>query len=131
NSTRTFYHDYPNNPYINAQYIAGNKLFQSRYKIIELGYYPQNVKYTQKGKNIQYQIPNEYIIKTEVANQTKINRVNSRLLGVHVFGFDIEILHQIRNEKSNKLLLSRTMNNIINKRKKLLNEIQSSSQQKK
>ncbi|CAG8487685.1 1096_t:CDS:2, partial [Dentiscutata heterogama] len=70
NSARTFYHDYPNNPYINAQYIARNKLFQSRYKIIELGYYPQNVKYTQKGKNIQYQIPNKYIIKTEVANQT-------------------------------------------------------------
>ncbi|PKK61451.1 hypothetical protein RhiirC2_718407 [Rhizophagus irregularis] len=66
---RIFYHDYPNNPYIDAQYTAGNKVFRSRYKIIELGFYLQNVKYTQKRNNIQYQIPDGYIVKTEVANQ--------------------------------------------------------------
>ncbi|CAG8856796.1 43151_t:CDS:1, partial [Gigaspora margarita] len=50
NSARTFYYDYSNNSYIVAQYAAGNKIFQSRYKIIELGHYLQNVKYTQKRK---------------------------------------------------------------------------------
>ncbi|CAG8749115.1 10437_t:CDS:2, partial [Gigaspora margarita] len=68
-SARTFYHDYPNNPCIVAQYAAGNKIFRSKYKIIELGHYPQNVKYTQKGKSIQYQIPDGYVIKTEIANK--------------------------------------------------------------
>ncbi|CAG8478872.1 11476_t:CDS:2 [Dentiscutata erythropus] len=68
-SARIFYHNYPNNPYIVAQYTSRNKSFQSRYKIIELGYYLQNVKYTQKRKNIQYQIPDGYAIKTEVANK--------------------------------------------------------------
>ncbi|GET62327.1 hypothetical protein GLOIN_2v1775128 [Rhizophagus irregularis DAOM 181602=DAOM 197198] len=47
-TARIFYQDYPNNPYINAQYIAGGKIFRSKYKIIVLGHYPQNVKYTQK-----------------------------------------------------------------------------------
>src|SRR6202000_922362 len=81
---RIFYHDYPNSQYIDAQYIAGNKIFRSRYMVIELGYYPQNVKFTQKKKNIQYQIPDSYIIKTEVANhmlrcETKYTLTNTVL----------------------------------------------------
>ncbi|POG71065.1 hypothetical protein GLOIN_2v1775128 [Rhizophagus irregularis DAOM 181602=DAOM 197198] len=55
------------------KYIAGGKVFRSKYKIIALGQYPQNVKYTQKsgrGQNaVQYQIPDGYIVKTEVADQ--------------------------------------------------------------
>ena len=34
-----------------------------------LGYYPQNVKYTQKRYGVQYQIPDEYIVITEIASQ--------------------------------------------------------------
>ncbi|CAG8628708.1 12863_t:CDS:2, partial [Funneliformis caledonium] len=72
-SIRIFYQDYPNNPYIYAQYIAGGKVFRSKYKIIALGHYPQNVKYTQKSgcdqNSIQYQISDRYIVKTEVADQ--------------------------------------------------------------
>ncbi|RGB38961.1 hypothetical protein C1646_755055 [Rhizophagus diaphanus] len=44
-------------------------VFRSRYKIIELGVYSHNVKYTQKRNNIQYQILDGYVVKTEVANQ--------------------------------------------------------------
>jgi hypothetical protein len=50
--------------------MTGNKIFYSKYKIIAIGHYPQNVKYTQKSKNnIQYQIPDGYIVKTEIANR--------------------------------------------------------------
>ncbi|PKC10462.1 hypothetical protein RhiirA5_414336 [Rhizophagus irregularis] len=158
----------------NAQYTAGNKVFRSRYKIIELGFYLQNFKYTQKRNNIQYQIPDGYIVKTEVANQVlryetkytiankvlytitwkeghakwvvssersasgavdaflkKINREKSRLSGTHVFGFDIEILHQIRVGQSKESSKARTISKIIDKRKRPLNEIQLLSQQNK
>uniref|UniRef100_U9TBQ2 Uncharacterized protein n=1 Tax=Rhizophagus irregularis (strain DAOM 181602 / DAOM 197198 / MUCL 43194) TaxID=747089 RepID=U9TBQ2_RHIID len=39
--------------------------------MLTLGHYPQNVKYIQKsGRSaVQYQIPNGYIVKTEVADQ--------------------------------------------------------------
>ena len=168
--------------------------------VIELGYYPQNVKFTQKKKNIQYQIPDSYIIKTEVANHMlrcetkytltntvlytitwkegraewivsseksasgavsaflkvivnyviivissfklcvsmyflfiiniyiiqKINREKSRLSGIHVFGFDIDVLHQIRIGQPSPINKV-----IIDKRKRPLNEIQSLSQQNK
>ncbi|EXX58808.1 hypothetical protein RirG_194510 [Rhizophagus irregularis DAOM 197198w] len=154
---RIFYHNYPNNPYIDVQYTAGNKVFRSRYKIIELGFYLQNVKYTQKRNNIQYQIPDEYIVKTEVANQVlryetkytiankvlytitwkegrakwKINREKSRLSRTHVFGFDIEILHQIQVGQSKESSKARTISKIIDKRKRPLNEIQLLLQQNK
>ncbi|GBC35292.2 hypothetical protein GLOIN_2v1828103 [Rhizophagus irregularis DAOM 181602=DAOM 197198] len=69
-TNRIFHEDYPNNPYIYAQYTSGGKIFHSKYKIIALGHYPQNVKYTQKNKHgVQYQIPDGYIVKTEVAGQ--------------------------------------------------------------
>ncbi|RIA87322.1 hypothetical protein C1645_740222 [Glomus cerebriforme] len=67
-ATRVFCHDYPNNPYIDALYTSGN--VRSRYKIIALGHYPQNVKYTQKSRSaIQYQIPDGYIVKMEAASK--------------------------------------------------------------
>jgi len=67
---RIFNEDYPNNPYIYALYTSGGKIFHSKYKIIVLGHYPHNVKYTQKNKHgVQYQIPDGYIVKTEVAGQ--------------------------------------------------------------
>ncbi|PKK65107.1 hypothetical protein RhiirC2_715803 [Rhizophagus irregularis] len=56
----------------------------------------------------------------------RIDRENSRLSGIHVFGFDIEILHQAQTGK-----LSIEKNIIIDKRKRPLNEIQSVSQQNK
>ncbi|RHZ87829.1 hypothetical protein Glove_30g8 [Diversispora epigaea] len=171
-STRTFQHDYPNNPYIDAEYVSGNRIFYSKYKIIALGYYPQNVKYTKKSKNgTQYQIPDEYIVKTEVADRMlhcktkyisankvlftikwkedkaewevssersssgvisaffkKINREESKLSGIFVFGFDIEILHQERIKKLQKL---DTENIIIDKRKRPLNELSTSQQNKR
>ncbi|PKC54794.1 hypothetical protein RhiirA1_505402 [Rhizophagus irregularis] len=69
-TNRNFHEDYPNNPYIYAQYTSGGKNFCSKYKIIALGHYPQNVKYTQKNKHgVQYQIPDGYIVKTEIAGQ--------------------------------------------------------------
>ncbi|PKY55917.1 hypothetical protein RhiirA4_487351 [Rhizophagus irregularis] len=51
-------------------YTSSGKIFHSKYKIIALRHYSQNVKYTQKNKyGVQYQIPDEYIVKTEVASQ--------------------------------------------------------------
>ncbi|UZO18120.1 uncharacterized protein OCT59_009440 [Rhizophagus irregularis] len=113
---RVFCHDYPNNPYIDALYSIGN--VHSRYKVIALGYYPQNIKYTQKSSRsiVQYQIPDGYIIETEAANKAircetkyipRISRENSRLSGIHVFGLDIEILHQARTEE---LTIAKTTN---------------------
>ena len=69
-ATRIFYQDYPNTPFIYAQYTVGERIFRSKYKIIALGHYPQNVKYTQKNKSaVQYQIPDGYIVKTDVADR--------------------------------------------------------------
>ncbi|RHZ79768.1 hypothetical protein Glove_141g120 [Diversispora epigaea] len=171
-STRTFQHDYPNNPYIDAEYVSGNRIFYSKYKIIVLGYYPQNVKYTKKSKkSTQYQIPNEYIVKTEVADRMlhcktkyisankvlftikwkedkakwevsskrsssevisiffkKINWEESKLSGIFVFGFDIEILHQERIKKLQKLDTERI---VIDKRKRPLNKLSISQQNKR
>ncbi|RIA98397.1 hypothetical protein C1645_812817 [Glomus cerebriforme] len=167
-TTRDFYHDYPNNPYIDALYTSGN--IHSRYKIITLGHYLQNVKYTQKSRSaIQYQIPDRYIVKTEAASKNvrcemkyilvnkvlytitwkedqaeysisseqsasgvinaflkRIDRKNFRLSGIHVFRFDIKILHQAR---IGKLSIEKPI--IIDKRKRPLNEVQSVSQQNK
>lgn len=65
-----FHYNYPNSPYIDAEYASGNRIFYFKYKIISLGHYPQNVKWMQKSKNgIQYQIPDDYIIKTEIADR--------------------------------------------------------------
>ncbi|PKC61398.1 hypothetical protein RhiirA1_466603 [Rhizophagus irregularis] len=137
---RVFCHDYPNNPYIDVLYSIRN--VHSRYKIIALGYYPQNIKYMQKSSRsiVQYQIPDGYIIETEAANKTircemntfckrsasrainaflkKISQENSRLSGIHVFGLDIEILHQAR---TGELTIAKTTN--INKRKQPLSEV--------
>ncbi|CAG8759482.1 13057_t:CDS:1, partial [Dentiscutata heterogama] len=41
----------------------------------------------------------------------KINRENSQLSGIHIFGFDIEILHQIRIEKFKELSTAKTITN--------------------
>ncbi|GET51458.1 hypothetical protein GLOIN_2v1828103 [Rhizophagus irregularis DAOM 181602=DAOM 197198] len=163
---RVFCHDYPNNPYIDALYSIGN--VHSRYKVIALGYYPQNIKYTQKSSRsiVQYQIPDGYIIETEAANKAircetkyipvlytitwkegraeysissersasgainaflkRISRENSRLSGIHVFGLDIEILHQARTEE---LTIAKTTN--IDKRKRPLSEVSVSQQNKR
>jgi len=47
----------------------GNKTFYFWYKVISLGYYLTPVKLTQKNSKdcIQYQIPDNYSIKTEVS----------------------------------------------------------------
>ncbi|PKB95006.1 hypothetical protein RhiirA5_437561, partial [Rhizophagus irregularis] len=171
-TNRNFHEDYPNNPYIYAQYTSGGKNFCSKYKIIALGHYPQNVKYTQKNKHgVQYQIPDGYIVKTEIAGQMlccetkytfadkvlytimwkegraewmvssersasgavsaflkKTNRKKSQYSGTHVFGFDIEVLHQVRIEQFRKPSTDKV---IIDKRKRPLNEVQSVSQQNK
>ncbi|PKK55721.1 hypothetical protein RhiirC2_801668 [Rhizophagus irregularis] len=55
-TSRVFYHDYPDSPYIDAQYTIGNKIFHSRYRIIALGHYPENVKYTQKSSRSAVQL---------------------------------------------------------------------------
>ncbi|RHZ87957.1 hypothetical protein Glove_27g17 [Diversispora epigaea] len=123
-STRTFQHDYPNNPYIDAEYVSGNRIFYSKYKIIALGYYPQNVKYTKKSKNedkAEWEVSSERSSSGVIsAFFKKINREESKLSGIFVFGFDIEILHQERIKKLQKL---DTENIIIDKRKRPLNEL--------
>ncbi|POG66794.1 hypothetical protein GLOIN_2v1801857 [Rhizophagus irregularis DAOM 181602=DAOM 197198] len=58
----------------------------------------------------------------------KTNRKKSQISGVHVFGFDIEILHQLRIEQLKELSTDKIT---IDKRKRPLNEIQSLSQQNK
>ncbi|PKK59273.1 hypothetical protein RhiirC2_795056 [Rhizophagus irregularis] len=58
----------------------------------------------------------------------KTNREKSKCSGVHVFGFDIGILHQVRIEQSRK---SSIENVVIDKRKRPFNEVQSVSQQNK
>ncbi|CAB4442450.1 unnamed protein product [Rhizophagus irregularis] len=153
-------------------YTSGGRVFYSKYKVITLGYYPPTVKFTQKSKqDIQYQIPDEYVIITEVASQVircetkytlankvlytitwkegraewmvssersasgavnmflkKTNWEKSKCSGVHVFGFDIGILHQVRIEQSRK---SSIENVVIDKRKRPFNEVKSVSQQNK
>ena len=64
-------------------------------------------------------IINIYIIQ-------KINREKSRLSGIHVFGFDINVLHQIRVGQPSPINKV-----IIDKRKRPFNEVQSLSQQNK
>ena len=68
-STRNFQHQYPTSPFIKAQYITGTKTFYFWYKVVSLGYYPTPVKLTQKNSKdgFQYQIPDNYIIETEVS----------------------------------------------------------------
>ena len=68
-SKRNFSHQYPTNPFIMAQYITGNWPFYFWYKVVSLGYYPTPVKLTQKNSKdcIQYQIPDNYNIETEVS----------------------------------------------------------------
>ncbi|PKC54671.1 hypothetical protein RhiirA1_476867 [Rhizophagus irregularis] len=172
-TARIFYHNYPNDSYIYAQYTSGGKNFCSKYKIITLGHYPQNIKYTQKNNHnaVQYPIPDGYNVKTEIADQMlccetkytlankvlytitwkegraewmvssersasgavneflkKTNRKKSQISGVHVFGFDIKILHQLRIEQPRELSTDKIT---IDKRKRPLNEIQSLSQQNK
>ncbi|RGB22479.1 hypothetical protein C1646_776025 [Rhizophagus diaphanus] len=136
-TSRVFYHDYPDSPYIDAQYTLENKIFHLRYKIIALGHYPENVKYMQKSSRsaVQYQILDRYIVKMEVADKvvhcktkytllnkvlytitwkegqaewSKINQEKSRLSGIQVFGFDIEILHQTL-KKIKQLILQHRM----------------------
>ena len=68
-SARNFRQQYPASPFINAQYITGNRIFYFWYKVVSLGYYPTPVKMTQKNSKdcIQYQIPDNYSIETEVS----------------------------------------------------------------
>ncbi|PKC66181.1 hypothetical protein RhiirA1_535818 [Rhizophagus irregularis] len=118
----------------NVQYTAGNKVFRSRYKIIELGFYLQNVKYTQKRNNIQYQIPDEYIVKTEVANQvlryeTKYTIANKVLYTITWKEGHAKWVVSIGQSKESSK--ARTISKIIDKRKRPLNEIQLLSQQNK
>ncbi|PKK57166.1 hypothetical protein RhiirC2_721402, partial [Rhizophagus irregularis] len=56
----------------------------------------------------------------------KTNREKSKISGIHVFGFDIEILHQVRTGESS---IDKTT--IIDKRKRQLSEVVSVSQQNK
>ncbi|RHZ63516.1 hypothetical protein Glove_329g9 [Diversispora epigaea] len=67
-STRSFQNNYPKSTFIKAQYITGNKIFNFWYNVISLGHYPMSVKLTQRNsKNcIQYQIPDDYCIETEI-----------------------------------------------------------------
>ncbi|PKK67186.1 hypothetical protein RhiirC2_835861, partial [Rhizophagus irregularis] len=81
-----------------------------------------------------------YNVKTEIADQMlycetkytlankKTNRKKYQISGVHVFGFDIKILHQLRIEQPRELSTDKIT---IDKRKRPLNEIQSLSQQNK
>ncbi|PKK57238.1 hypothetical protein RhiirC2_798412 [Rhizophagus irregularis] len=76
--TRVFCHDYSNNPYIDVLYSIRN--VHLRYKIIALGYYPQNIEYMQKSSRsiIQYQIPDairyemKYILVNKVSDNLKL-----------------------------------------------------------
>src|SRR5581483_9629071 len=66
---RYFSHQYPTSSFITARYISGNRPFYFWYKVVSLGYYPTPVKFTQKNSKdcIQYQIPDNYSIETEVS----------------------------------------------------------------
>ncbi|CAB5335542.1 unnamed protein product [Rhizophagus irregularis] len=63
-TNRTFFHNYPSNPYIHAVRIFGGKNYSQSYKIISLGQYPVKVNYTKKEKGIKYKIPNDYQVET-------------------------------------------------------------------
>ncbi|PKK56761.1 hypothetical protein RhiirC2_799331 [Rhizophagus irregularis] len=75
----------------------------------------------------------EYLISSERSASgainaflKKISRENSRLSGIHVFGLDIEILHQAR---TGELTIAKTTN--INKRKQPLSEVSVLQQNKR
>ncbi|CAB4428968.1 unnamed protein product [Rhizophagus irregularis] len=144
-TTRIFYHDYPNNPYIYAQYFAGGKIFRSKYKIIVLGYYPQNTevadqmlycetKYTLENK-VLYTITwkegrAEWIVSSKQSASGAVNAfLKSKISGIHIFGFDIEVLHQIRIGEIGESHIEKTT--VIDKRKRPLSEVVSVSQQNK
>ncbi|GBB96969.1 hypothetical protein RclHR1_28850004 [Rhizophagus clarus] len=58
----------------------------------------------------------------------KTNQKKSQYSGIHVFRFDIEVLHQVQIEQFRKPSTGKV---IIDKRKRPLNEVQSVSQQNK
>ncbi|GES87250.1 hypothetical protein GLOIN_2v1780678 [Rhizophagus clarus] len=66
----------------------------------------------------------EWMVSSErSASGAKTNRKKSQYSGTHVkFGFDIEVLHQVRIEQFRKLLTGKV---IIDKKKRPLNEVQS------
>ena len=49
-TNRTFFHNYPSNPYIYSVRIFGGKNYSQSYKIVCLGQYPIKVNYTKKEK---------------------------------------------------------------------------------
>jgi|tagenome__1003787_1003787.scaffolds.fasta_scaffold20041998_1 hypothetical protein len=69
---REFSHDYPNNKSIIGTHYSGQKRRKKivyNYEIISLGYYPTYFcKKTQKSKlnTKEYDIPDDYIVKTEL-----------------------------------------------------------------
>lgn len=69
-----------------------------------------------------------YFINYFISMQ-KTNCKKSQISGVHVFGFNIKILHQLRIEQPSRELSTDKIT--IDKRKRLLNEIQLLSQQNK
>ncbi|CAG8798726.1 26281_t:CDS:2, partial [Dentiscutata erythropus] len=59
---------YPTNSLIEARYQSGNKPFYNWYNVQSLGYYPTQLKFTQKNlkEGIQYPIPDEYRVETSL-----------------------------------------------------------------
>ncbi|CAG8786556.1 4842_t:CDS:1, partial [Gigaspora rosea] len=51
-----------------AQYQSGNKTFYNWYNMQSLGYYPTQLKFTQKNskEGIKYPIPDEYSVETSL-----------------------------------------------------------------
>jgi hypothetical protein len=45
-SSRTFVHNYPNNPTIEAALISNLKKYKKTYTILSLGHYPENPIFT-------------------------------------------------------------------------------------
>ncbi|RGB27358.1 hypothetical protein C1646_819807 [Rhizophagus diaphanus] len=117
---RVFCHDYPNNPYIDALYSM-EMFIQDGYIIeteaankairCETKYIPVNkVLYTITWKEgwAEYSISSERSASGAInAFLKRINRENSRLSGIHVFGLDIEKLHQAR---TGELTITKTTN---------------------
>ncbi|CAG8800485.1 24507_t:CDS:2, partial [Gigaspora rosea] len=107
-STRDFRHQYPTSSLIEAQYQSGNKTFYNWYNVQSLGYYPTQLKFTQKisKEGIQYPIPDEHSVKTSLikkqiqySDKSASNVISSflkhhnyskmELSGPRIFGFDI------------------------------------------
>ncbi|RGB29920.1 hypothetical protein C1646_765998 [Rhizophagus diaphanus] len=136
-SSCVFTHDYPKSLKIKAHYQSNGRLFISYYNIISLKTYPSTPKLTQKSKNnaIQYPIPDNYIVETEMFERTVVNtflqKINqnpsTKLSEPRLFGFDIEPLYYARSQIGFQPITAGTKD----KRKKPLEEITFQSQQNK